>query len=379
MKHKKKKILLAPNSFKESSDSVRISNMLSENLTDLEGYELLINPISDGGDGFLNVCKYYFGGEELHYKISSPYSRDKINCPVLYCESKKTIYIESAEVLGSKIIPIKYRNPLLLTSKGLGELLRVLETDSKKKKLNVNDVIIGIGGTGTIDMGIGACSVFGMNLYDEKDERLEPIPLNFSIVSMFDWGGEKLPFKFQCVIDVSNPLLGKKGAVRVFGEQKGASKSDENIMEDGFTNLVKLFQNNKLLISTKELSGAGGGIPSGLRIFFGSEYITAQNFIFKNLQLERYSDSADYLITGEGAFDEQSFMGKGAGSILEQFSNTCEKIFLVCGIITRSVGKKLPKNIIPIELRKFFETKEEAIKNLKRGIECACNVIKSYL
>ncbi len=129
-----KRILIAPNSFKECADSVTIAELIRDNLSCLKDTELIVKPISDGGDGFLNVCKFYFGGEIRKYNISTSYNDSKFECPVLYCEKRSELYIESAEVLGLKVVPIEFRSPLQLTSKGLGQLLIQIEQDSSKHK-----------------------------------------------------------------------------------------------------------------------------------------------------------------------------------------------------------------------------------------------------
>ncbi len=133
----KKRILISPNSFKECADSVSIAELIRDNLVHLKNTELIMKPISDGGDGFLNVCRFHFGGEIRKYSISTSYDNSRFECPVLYCEKRREVYIESAEVLGLKVVPSFYRNPLKLTSKGLGELLLKIETDVQNKKIKI--------------------------------------------------------------------------------------------------------------------------------------------------------------------------------------------------------------------------------------------------
>ncbi len=101
----RKRILISPNSFKECADSVTIAELIKDNLSYLKDAELIVKPITDGGDGFLKVCQFYFGGEIKKYSISTAYDDSLFECPVLYCENRKEVYIESAEVLGLKIVP----------------------------------------------------------------------------------------------------------------------------------------------------------------------------------------------------------------------------------------------------------------------------------
>jgi len=364
------KILIAPNSFKECSDSVRISELIYENLSSRLNFSFILKPVSDGGDGFLTVCKYYFNGRELVYKISSPDNYSTLRCKVIFVEETKTAYVESAEVLGLKRVPSEIRKPLHLSSKGLGELLKKLAEEN-----NVKKVLLGIGGTATMDMGFGACSVFGLKLLDENNRKLEPIPANFGVVRNIQWKELKMPFQLKCILDVKNPLTGKNGAVNVFGKQKGADATSVSIIENGFSNILNLLKNKELTDSSKLLSGAGGGIPAGLEIFLNSSNINAEEFILNHLGLGKKISDSDVIITGEGAFDEQSLMGKGAGIILNRANEEKKKVILVCGKIDEKVKLKLGKNISFIELSSFFKNHKDSIENIETGIRKACDEI----
>ena len=376
---KKNKILIAPNSFKECADSVTIAELITQYLSGLKKKELITKPISDGGDGFLKVCEFYFGGEIINYKISAPYGESKIECPILYCESRKEVYIESAEVLGLKIVPLFYRNPLKLSSKGLGELIWQIEKDVRNKNLTVNKVYFGIGGTATMDMGMGMMSELGLNLLDLHYREIGVIPQNFSLTRRIKYKPYKLSFDLIPVVDVSNSLLGAKGGIRIYGKQKGASEENILIIEKSFNHLINLFENNNLEISTNKLSGAGGGIPAAFQIFYKTSLTYSSEFIKYHLGIDRYIDSIDYLVTGEGAYDDQTDSGKGVSVLIDLFRSDVKLIFLICGSIGNSVLKNLPKYIFPIELRKYFPNQYDSIKNYKEGLKKASSQIMKEL
>ena len=376
---KKNKILIAPNSFKECADSVTIAELITQYLSGLKKKELITKPISDGGDGFLKVCEFYFGGEIINYKISAPYGESKIECPILYCESRKEVYIESAEVLGLKIVPLFYRNPLKLSSKGLGELIWLIEKDVRNKNLTVNKVFIGIGGTATMDMGMGMMSELGLNLLDLHYREIGVIPQNFSLTRRIKYKPYKLSFDLIPVVDVSNPLLGAQGGISIYGKQKGANDEDVLVIEKSFNHLINLFESNDLEILTNKLSGAGGGIPSAFQIFYKTSLTYSSEFIKYHLGIDRYIDSIDYLVTGEGAYDDQTDSGKGVSVLIDLFRSDAKLIFLVCGSISESVMKNLPKYIFPIELKKFFPNHYESIKNYEEGLRKASGQIMKEL
>ena len=376
---KKNKILIAPNSFKECADSVTIAELITQYLSGLKKKELITKPISDGGDGFLKVSEFYFGGEIINYKISAPYGESKIECPILYCESRKEVYIESAEVLGLKIVPLFYRNPLKLSSKGLGKLIWQIEKDVRNKNLTVNKVYFGIGGTATMDMGMGMMSELGLNLLDLHYREIGVIPQNFSLTRRIKYKPYKLSFDLIPVVDVSNSLLGAKGGIRIYGKQKGASEENILIIEKSFNHLINLFENNNLEISTNKLSGAGGGIPAAFQIFYKTSLTYSSEFIKYHLGIDRYIDSIDYLVTGEGAYDDQTDSGKGVSVLIDLFRSDVKLIFLICGSIGNSVLKNLPKYIFPIELRKYFPNQYDSIKNYKEGLKKASSQIMKEL
>ena len=376
---KKNKIMIAPNSFKECADSVTIAELITQYLSGLKKKELITKPISDGGDGFLKVCEFYFGGEIINYKISAPYGESKIECPILYCESRKEVYIESAEVLGLKIVPLFYRNPLKLSSKGLGELIWQIEKDVRNKNLTVNKVYFGIGGTATMDMGMGMMSELGLNLLDLDYREIDVIPQNFSLTKRIRYIPFNLSFDLIPIVDVSNSLLGAKGGIRIYGKQKGASEENILIIEKSFNHLINLFENNKLEISTNKLSGAGGGIPAAFQIFYKTSLTYSSEFIKYHLGIDRYIDSIDYLVTGEGAYDDQTDSGKGVSVLIDLFRSDVKLIFLICGSIGNSVLKNLPKYIFPIELRKYFPNQYDSIKNYKEGLKKASSQIMKEL
>jgi len=362
---KSSKILIAPNSFKECVDSVTIAELIRYYLASLKNTELITKPISDGGDGFLSVCKFYFGGKIRKYSISTSYDESKFECPVLYCESRKEIYIESAEVLGLKIVPIYHRNPLKLSSKGLGELLKLIEKDHQNGKIKVEKVYIGIGGTATIDMGIGMMAKLGLQLLNSDRKELNVIPENFHLGKRIEYKPAKLSFKIIPIVDVINPLLGTEGGIQVFGKQKGASEETISNLEKSFNHLVNLFEYNGLVVSSDKLLGAGGGMPAALQIFHKVSIMYASEFINYNLEIEKYHF--------------QSNLGKGAGVLIEMFSPYVKLIFLVCGRISNNSISRLPRNVIPIELNRYFENQYNSITNYQEGLKKASGEIRKEL
>jgi glycerate 2-kinase len=368
-----KKILIAPNSFKESASSVEVAELFYKYLKTPD-YEFIIKPISDGGDGFLSVCRKHYGLEIINISVPSPF-KNQINfdVPVGYSSKLSSVFIESSEILGLKKIPSPQRHPLNLSSAGLGELLNKIKIRFNKQ--NLNKIIIGIGGTGTIDMGIGVLSSLGLKLFDRYGKELAPIPKNFINTVKIVYPEDIFPYEIEMIIDVDNPLFGDNGGVRVYGGQKGASENDLNIIEEGMKNILKILKKDDLIKSKAFLSGAGGGIPAGLSLFLKTTLKSSNDFILNDLNLNKYNN-INYLITGEGKFDPQSYYNKGTGILLNHFKNI-EKIFLCCGIIDKDYN--FPPNVYPIQFVDFFKNFEESRINIEKGIELARGMIQQII
>jgi len=375
----KKRILIVPNSFKECADSVTIAKLIKNNLEWNKNLEIIMRPISDGGDGFLKVCQFYFGGEFRHYKITTPYDESIFECPVLYCERRRELFIESAEVLGLKRVPEHNRKPLKLSSKGIGEILNYIQQEVDNGKIAVDKVCIGIGGTAAIDMGMGMMSKLGLKLLDQMSYELDVLPINYLSVEDIQYEKMNLSFAINLIADVNNPLLGENGGVRIYGRQKGASERNIKVLEKSFTHLLKVFEKNDLTNPSKTYSGAGGGLPAALQIFYNCKISSSTELIQQTANLDNFTNRIDYLITGEGAFDSQSFFGKGASILIEKYKSRVDQIFLICGVIKLDSSFSFPYNVVPIELVRYFNSSSESIQKYDQGLEFACKEIVNQI
>ena len=369
-----KRILLAPNSFKECADSVTVASYFTEELDNINFCKNILLPLSDGGDGFLEVCNKYYNLEVLQYEISTPYDMSTFQCKVGYNKLKEIMYVESADVLGLKIIPPDKRHPLLLSSKGLGDLFKYILQDVEDGKLKVRKIIIGIGGTGTNDLGLGVLEPFGLKLMDKSGNILNLIPTEFQFACALAWSKLDLPFEIEMICDVNNPLLGFNGATYEFGMQKGLTADELEIAENGFANIVKILEKNNMAELSKDLPGAGGGLAAGLKMFVNAKIKSAKEFISEIINLNNM-ESVDLIITGEGAFDNQSLNQKAVGYLINKFSKFDKPIIVCCGKFDSKISTQLPEKVFVIELRKFFRNEKESIKYFRKGIHLAVKEI----
>jgi glycerate kinase len=372
-------ILIAPNSFKECTDSVEIAELINKTLPENNLIKTIVKPLSDGGDGFLKVIKSICSVTPIVYNIYDNNNNLNKDIIVLFDKINKRAYIESAALFGVNVVPKVNRKPLKLTTEILGDVLLNLAADVESNKFEIDEVVIGIGGTATIDFALGALSKLGFKFYDLLENLVKPHPLYFITINKFETELKKLPFKLSCIIDVDTELIGEPGAIEIYGKQKGASESDLKIIKSGIKNILEIISTENKLNIPQKLNGAGGGLASGLNIFLDAEIIRAEDFIKNDILKEINPNKIDAVITGEGSFDYQSFEGKGSGIILKIFAEKNIPIFLINGMTALPQNIKLPENVSIFNLIDLFNSKEESIKNYRTGITKATQIILNNL
>ena len=177
-----RRILVAPNSFKGCALSPEIAQIISAALKlhlPENSFEVISIPLTDGGDGFLDVIVNLSKGK----KISIPYDSNTKSSDSCFFAAlvENKLVIESALVIGLQDKAPPENNPLYTSSKPLGRaILRSLEFF---KNENIEEILVGVGGTATVDMGTGMLSEFGLKLLDKTGNELEPIPANFNKIA----------------------------------------------------------------------------------------------------------------------------------------------------------------------------------------------------
>lgn len=375
------KILIAPNSFKESLSSVQISKIIYDKLNATK-YELIVLPLSDGGDGFLDVIEFLNKENSKSYFFKNEFSGIPSENKIIINETSKELFIESADVIGLRKLPQQYRRPKQLNSFALGNLIKkIFEAKRNSQLPEFSKIILGIGGTATIDFGLGAAEALGVSFFAKNGRRIKPIPEKFLQIDDFILPDltDKLfnQLNLTCVADVETPLLGFNSAIDLYGQQKGASSDELQKIKKGIEHIAEIMIKKNLMNDIAELNGAGGGLASGLKIFFDAEIISSNKFITEILFSRFNLSEVDYLITGEGKFDIQSFEGKATGELIKMFSSKVKKIFLICGKIDNEVKALLPNNVCVFQVKDLFRSEQESLLNTELGLALIIDKILS--
>ncbi|MFU7517161.1 glycerate kinase [Clostridium sp. HCS.1] len=303
------KFILAPDSFKESMTSKDACNAMERGIKKVIKDAICIKvPMADGGEGTVEALVESTGGIIVNTLVTHPLGDKKIKAEYGLLGNGEKAIIEMASASGIHLVEREKRNPLITTTYGTGEL--ILDAINR----GVKHIIIGIGGSATNDGGAGMLQALGCHLLDKEGNELPfggaaLINLNNIDLTGFDSRLKEVTFEVAC--DVTNPLIGEKGASRIFGPQKGATEEMVLELDKALSNYAEIIKREfKVDVANVEGAGAAGGLGAALLTFLNGELKRGIDLIIKHTDLENKIQGADFVFTGEGAIDNQTIFGK---------------------------------------------------------------------
>lgn len=249
------------------------------------GEDAIALPVADGGEGTAEVLAAALGGEWRTAEAADPLGRP-VDARWLELPDG-TAVVESAEAIGLGRLRAGELDPLVASSAGLGQLLLAALAAGPSA------VLVCLGGSAMVDGGAGLLSV---------------LP---------EWP-PSVPLRVAC--DVRNPLLGERGAARVYGPQKGASP-------EAVEELERRLAAMPALVPYRDLPGAGaaGGLGAALASL-GGELVEGAELVLDRIGFDEHVRAAELVVTGEGTVDRTTFEGKAPGAVLSR----CRRLGVRC-------------------------------------------------
>jgi glycerate kinase len=327
------RILIAFDKFKDSLTALEACATAARALgAGHPGWELDLCPLADGGDGFAEILTRSVGGRREAFRVTGPRGA-VVEAPVGFVEVSRippgaraflglddaasdgsaVAVVEMASASGLALLAPELRDPWRTTSAGTGQLIRAAA------EAGAAMVLLGVGGSATHDLGLGALAALGYGFEDEGGGAISsPVPADWPRLARIR--GRALPSlpPIRIACDVTNPLLGPNGAAAVFGPQKGLKAADVGRLDAESSRLASLLCDHCLQTSGlagAPGAGAAGGIAFGLMVAAGAELLQGFPLVAAWLDVDARIAAADIVITGEGRFDESSLGGKGPGAI----------------------------------------------------------------
>ncbi|MGE6260922.1 glycerate kinase [Heyndrickxia sporothermodurans] len=337
------KIVIAPDSFKESLTALEAAKAIEEGFSKiLPEADCVKVPMADGGEGTVQSLVDATNGRMIEKVVTGP-----LGMPVQgffgLLGDQKTAVIEMAAASGIHLVPKEKRNPLKTTSFGTGEL--ILEA----LNYGVEKIIIGLGGSATNDGGAGMVQALGARLINSKGEEIEFGGGSLSHLKKIDrtkMDSRLSQVKFIVACDVDNPLLGEKGASAIFGPQKGATPDMVKTLDNNLAHFAKvIFNDLEKDVASIPGAGAAGGMGASILAFLPSELKRGIDIVIQTLQLERHLENADLVITGEGKIDGQTVYGKTPIGVAKLAKKNGIPVIGLAGLIADDTSEVIEEGI----------------------------------
>ncbi|MBN1863751.1 MAG: glycerate kinase [Victivallales bacterium] len=302
------RIVIAPDSFKGTLRSSQVCDIVeSAFMRHLPDAEIVKVPLSDGGEGFVQAIINTRVGSFVNTTVLDPLGRE-IKAEYALLEDSNTAIIEMASASGIELLGEDELNPMLATSFGTGQLIRhaILESGAGK-------IIIGLGGSATVDGGLGMAEALGYTLLDSNGKPVKRGGRSLNEIAAIQDGNSLPEVKRTCITaacDVNNFLVGPRGAVMSYAPQKGANGFIVPILEQGMNNLLDLWTASGMIEGELPGDGAAGGIGAALRAFCGADLVSGAELVCEITGIKSLLAGAGMLITGEGCTDQQTLSGK---------------------------------------------------------------------
>lgn len=296
------KILIAPDSFKESLTATQVAQALQTGFTQaLPQADFTLLPIGDGGEGTIAALNANLQFTAKIARVTGPFG-DQVQMP--YWQKGQQAMFEMADLVGLADIPLEKRDPLMIQTRGIGELLVQLA------EAGIKEVFVGVGGSASHDGGIGLAAGLGYRFLDQAGQELAPIGQSLGQVSQIL--DDQVPvslgnLKVTVLTDVTNPLCGPEGAAYIFAEQKGLPKDQFASVDQATAHFYKLVNPSML---QQERAGAGGGMAAGLATFLSGQLVSGIDRSLDLLDFDNLVQDVDLVLVGEGRLDRQSLAGK---------------------------------------------------------------------
>jgi glycerate 2-kinase len=337
------KILIAPDKFKGTLNAQEVAQNIAKGLRDIQpDAQIELVPMADGGEGTAEAICEARGCSWLECKAHDPLGQE-IDARYGWIDQEKIAIMEMSEAAGMRRISQSERDPICATTFGVGEMI----LDASKR--GAKEIIIGLGGSATNDGGFGMARALGFRFFCGAKE-LTGVVTDLQSLTKIErpvvagvppanstMQPTRLPLQLNIIaaVDVRNPLLGENGATRVFGPQKGASKSDLDNLERALTRLADVVA-EEFGFDERNRAGAGaaGGLGFGLLSFCGATIRPGFEVVAEAVGLEAKMKDADLVITGEGSLDRQTLEGKTPAGVARLARKLHKPVFAIVGRAT---------------------------------------------
>jgi glycerate kinase len=331
------RIVIAPDKFKGCLSAAEVADAIATGARRADvNVQLDLCPMADGGEGTVAALVAATGGKLITRRVTGPLPEMKVDAVFGMLGDGETAVIEMAAASGLALIArAEDRDPMSTTTFGAGELLVAAA------QLGAKNCILGIGGSATVDGGIGAAQACGLPVILEAGQPVsatEPLcgrDLSSVVLIKHGRGSPVERMKITVACDVTNPLYGPSGAAPIYGPQKGATPQQVRELDAALRQLA--LRTAKQNEAETPGAGAAGGLGFAMLAYFGATLRSGIETVIDATRLRDRLKNAELCITGEGRLDAQSLHGKTPVGV----ARLCCDLKIPCIAIAGSLGSDL--------------------------------------
>jgi glycerate kinase len=324
------RVLVAPQEFKGSLTASEAAAAIAEGVRRADAaIEIELAPMSDGGAGLVDAMVAARGGKRLAEQVHDPLMRPvRAGWAIL---DDGTAVIEMAAASGLILLRRDELAPLRATTFGTGELI------AAALRRECRQIIVGVGGSATVDAGAGAMQALGARLLDADGVELERGGAALTRLARIDLSSLHDGLDRARILvasDVTNRLCGAEGAAVMFGPQKGATAEDVRVLDVALTRFAAVaLRDYGVDVQAMPGSGAAGGLGAGLVLIAGATIEPGFDLVARAVRLAERVAAADLVITGEGRLDSQTPFGKTAAGVARLARKSGKPVGVVAGTV----------------------------------------------
>ncbi len=329
------KIVVAIDSFKGSLTAMQACETVAHAIRSvMPNVQVVTKPMADGGEGTGSVLMAAAGGRWIGQTVMGPLPDMKVDAGFVWLAEDKTAVVEMATAAGLQLLESAQRNPLKTTTYGVGQLMKAAIDHGAGR------ILLAIGGSATVDGGVGAAMALGWRFVAADGQEIGLGGGQLGRISRIVPPGHGLGAVVDVLCDVDNPLCGEHGAARVYGPQKGATPEMVEMLDVALGHLADVVR-EQLGRDVAEVPGAGaaGGVAAGAIAFMEARLVCGIDAVMAQTRLQEAITGADWVITGEGSFDEQSLRGKVVSGVLRVAKAAGARVAVLAGQVRLPPGQ----------------------------------------
>lgn len=346
------KIVIAMDSFKGNMSAREACERVRDGILAVRSDAgIVLTPMADGGEGTAEALMAARGGEWMEQTVMGPLPDRSVQAGYAWFPDDRTAVVEMAVASGITLLDRAELNPLKTTTMGTGQLIRAAI------KRGAQRLILAVGGSATVDGGVGAAMALGWEFLDSAGQSVGFGGEALEKIETIQPPAHPVAIPFEVLCDVDNPLTGERGAAAVFGPQKGATPEMVARLDQGLRHLADVVRRQiGVEIETVPGAGAAGGLSAGAIAFCKGKLVPGIDTVMAASGLEDKLQDADWVISGEGRFDSQSLGGKVVSGILRMARSYGVKVGVIAGCVQvsetecRAAGLAFAKATSPADM-----------------------------